>query len=603
MLSKYISNIIKRYSDLFYLFILIIIFKSLKLYYIGELDISLFSFTNLFIYSYLEILPLLILYPFKNKNSLLKIIYILFLISIIIINTISYIYFYQTMESIKPILFTNINIYSFIGTLKSLNIVSIVIFIAIGLSLLRNTLKNKNYIKIKYFYISNTAIILITYSLYFSMIPIYHPSGRNYNEVSKFKQIQKPALNITYINIYSAYKNFLLNKNIQIVDNKFIKYTNNEKQYLNNLGILKYSKKVNKFDILKYNRVIFVTFESLSLDFIHYYNNKIPKIASYYFDNLLNNNLHFNNFYSSNMPTQQGLNAIIRGGINLKIKDNRETMFSYFENNNYSTYMVKGISKYYGKDNKNAKYLFKAKNRINLEEIENRFGDISSNWGVHNDYTYKQALETIEDNKNKKLFMFIKTIDFHQPGMYFGNIPYPKSIINNRAFLSIYWINKQLEIFLTNLEKKNLFDDKTIIFITSDHNPHLGAEYKQYALKNNYGNLSRIPLIVLSKKTKNFNLMFLKEDQYFSQIDIMPSFILNNKIQDKRLISRDIFNNQSNYELGFYQDNFYYKNDNMNIKMNIKSCLNPITLEEKAFCKLLHNTNSIVNYKKRITNE
>ena len=604
MNKNIVSEIFKVVGELyrFYIvFLVIFIFKIIKMYYIAEVNVSLFSLLQGFVYTFLELVPLLILYVFREKQ-IFNLAYKILAIAIFLLNIASLMYFYNTMESIQPIIFTNLNFYSISGTLLSISLINYIIMILFICIFLYNILFfdkvkkiiNKNKI---IFLTFNFVIILFSYSFYKFNIPIYKSSGSNYTDVCKFK-MQVSATKVSYINLYNSYQEFLINQYKQVANNRIIKkYTDKELAYLTNLGLIKQSED-SKFNILKYKKIVFITFESLSIDFIHYYNNKIPAI-SYYFDFLLKNNnfLHFDNFYASNMPTQPGLNAIIRGGVNMKVEDDRETIFSYLEKNGYENYLIKGVSKYYGNDNKNSKYLFKAKNRINKEDLEKEYKNINTKgWGGHNNIVYKKAVSIINNSK-KPTFVFIKTIDFHQPGMYYGNMKYPSVFKNaNRTMRSIFWINKQLELFISKITNKGEIPDDMIIFITADHNPHLGAEYKYYALKDNYDNLAKIPFIVLTSKPI-FNQDRRKKLTKInsSQVDILPTFFIPRSNKDKRYSGRNLFGNDSNYSIGFYQNNFYYRSENNKFILDMAECniKQKRDIRSESICKYLYNTNSI----------
>jgi|SaaInl8_200m_RNA_FD_contig_121_75080_length_9522_multi_5_in_0_out_0_6 hypothetical protein len=87
-------------------------------------------------------------------------------------------------------------------------------------------------------------------------------------------------------------------------------------------------------------------------------------------------------------------------------------------------------------------------------------------------------------------------------------------------------------------------------------------------------------------------------NKYFSQIDMLSSFIINDSNKsnkdNNKYIGRNIFNNENNYVLKFYQNRFYYKSNKINFDFDTKSeCKNPVGTRNQSICKYLHNTNTI----------
>ena len=61
-----------------------------------------------------------------------------------------------------------------------------------------------------------------------------------------------------------------------------------------------------------YDRIVMLVLESVHRDYMHYYNENIPAEATPYLDSLLEKYPHLDHYYSSAVPTTQGLNATFR---------------------------------------------------------------------------------------------------------------------------------------------------------------------------------------------------------------------------------------------------------------------------------------------------
>ena len=87
--------------------------------------------------------------------------------------------------------------------------------------------------------------------------------------------------------------------------------TEQDKEALTALGIVP-DPVYDKPGKASYDRVILIVFESVHRDYINYYNPNIPKEVTPFLNGLLDKYKKLNNYYSSAVPTTQGLNATFR---------------------------------------------------------------------------------------------------------------------------------------------------------------------------------------------------------------------------------------------------------------------------------------------------
>jgi len=582
-------------------FFIVLVIKFMKFYLIN-IDLDLVYFLKIFLSSILEFVPVIPLL-FLLKHNFVKILYKIVLFGILILNISSYFYFYNTSELLNPIIFDNVNPiaikavfdnFSFVDYLSLFVLFVFFIYIyRLRCSVEQNILSAKSTIFI-------LSILVLYNVLFYAQGFVFSKGCFQYGFEKESKNIIVDVANkntlLDLIQSYIAFSN-KQHKATNAVKNSFEDYLEDEKSFLKDLGLLE-SKSSQIIDILGYNKIIFLTFESLSNDFIGYYNQKIPKEATYFIDDLLRKYPHLDNFYSANMPTQEGLNALVRSKLTFNnFYENEKTLYSFFDKNNYYTSYLRGISKYYGEDQENAKRYFRAKNILAREELEAKYGsNIASNWGVHIDTVYKEAIDIIKNHN--KVMLFVKSIDFHHPGVYFGKIDYPKSIThlqNSELFKSLYWLNKNLEDFFEQLNKNNLFDDKTIVFITADHNPHSSFYLQKFMIEKDSKGLKKIPFIVVTKTPlKDLESISSK---YSSQVDILPTFITNSD----DFIGKNLKIEKEDFYITLYDNIFTYngKSKYINFSLDTRKCDkilnvdNNASLRDRAVCKLLHNTNNI----------
>ena len=84
-----------------------------------------------------------------------------------------------------------------------------------------------------------------------------------------------------------------------------------DEQVLQELGIMRKSEEKAE-PKASYDRIVMLVLESVHRDYMHYYNENIPAEATPYLDSLLEKYPHLDHYYSSAVPTTQGLNATFR---------------------------------------------------------------------------------------------------------------------------------------------------------------------------------------------------------------------------------------------------------------------------------------------------
>lgn len=346
--------------------------------------------------------------------------------------------------------------------------------------------------------------------------------------------------------------------------------TDKDKAALQQLGIWP-KKPAVPFQKPAYDRVVMLILESVHRDYLHHYNKNIPEDATPYLDSLLAKYPHLDHYYSSAVPTTQGLNATFRSQL-IYDKDlpgkNQPSLFRVLQNAGYDGYFFSASSRYYNNEYREYPAQFGMHHYFAKEDLGNQGYKGASGWGFHNDVMYDATLKALESHKNEKLLMVCKTLDMHQPYPYYGftYAEMPKDVRDSgvATIYGIYWVDKTIEKFFQEAEKNGLMDDRTLFIITSDHNPHSGGEYKKLVEKNeDKQSVAPIPLIFVSKNVKP--LQHLNLVQYASQEDLAPTLLslLGQQVPEE-FLGRDLFVPAAHpYALGYFGGKaYYYSADN-----------------------------------------
>ncbi|GAB4275438.1 MAG: hypothetical protein Kow0029_16580 [Candidatus Rifleibacteriota bacterium] len=326
-----------------------------------------------------------------------------------------------------------------------------------------------------------------------------------------------------------------------------------------------------------YNRIILIVFESLALEYLHNFNRNVPAAATSFFDKLSANYPMLNNFYTSESPTIKGFNALFLSRIpfnpQLSLASNEKSLVRVFkERFSGKAIFLRGVSKFYGNERLIITDLFGFDQLISYEELAEEYPKPSlKDWGFHDNVVFDKAIKLLRKEVGKPFFLTIKTIDQHQPPHYCGipveKLPDEIAKHENPIIKTLYWANNQLEEFIRKCEDENLFDDKTLVIITSDHYPFAGFGHAELVTEVEYSQLGRIPLIFYTHNTKPF----IKLDSQIKscQLDIAPTLCyLFGVKQPERYLGQNLLANPIPRKIGFFNDELFYEGPNESFRIN-----------------------------------
>ena len=344
----------------------------------------------------------------------------------------------------------------------------------------------------------------------------------------------------------------------------------------------------------QYDRVVLLVLESVHREYIHYYNKKIPGAATPFLDKLLATTPHFSHYYSTGVPTTQGLNAMFRSQViydgDLPGKK-QGSIFRAAQSAGYKGIFLNASSRYYNKEYLEYPQQFGMEEYLARENIEAQGYTGASGWGFHNDVMYKETLRILGENRNNKLFLVTKTLDMHQPYPYYGisyeDMPPEVRDQGTITVCGMYWVDKTLENFFREAKAQGLMDERTLFVITSDHNPHSGGEYKTLVDKEiDKRSVAPIPLIFVTSNRKP--LAPLDTEDYASQEDLAPTLLpLMGAATPQDFMGRDLrLPRALPYALGYFGGKAYYYSAEENIIAELNEA-KPDSKEKDALANYL----------------
>ena len=530
-----------------------------------------------------NILPVLLAAMFYHRNptSGMRRFYLAVYLICAILTVWDAVYFWQTSMHVQSVLFRNFNIYAIEGILTSFSwgfAAGFVEFILVLWILFSVPGKRKHK--------PNFAWSLLCIAAFSMGLNLLYSSGKQVNNIA-FKaiglwneqRIQKSK---------EEYRDLLVTPIIPNMVEKAIfkkdkitrlhvalkekKLTEQDQQILTRLGILR-TEPPKPLASPAYDRIVMLVLESVHRDYIHAYNKEIPPEATPFLDSLLKKYPHIDHYYSSALPTTEGLNSTFRS---LFVFDNdldgrkQPSLFRSLKEAGFDGYFLSASSQYYDNEFHQYPSQFGIHNYVAREQIEEMGFKGASGWGFHNDVMYDVALKYMESLRGKNYLLVTKTLDMHQPYPYYKTEwnDTPLAFRDNQIVTihGMYWVDCTIRDFFAEAEKKGLMDDRTLFIITSDHNPHSGGEYMNLVpKKEDKQSIAPIPIIFVAKNLKP--LHNIRPDMYASQVDIAPTLLcLEGITPPESFFGRNLLQNYAGpeYALGFFGDKAYYYSRDFN---------------------------------------
>lgn len=486
-------------------------------------------------------------------------------------------YFWQTSMHVQSVLFANLNIYAVKGVLASMGAFKLAL-IGAGLVVLvllfrvnKPTKKKPNFVWSLMCVAAFSLILNIGYMVmgHLNAYVMKEYMGMWTEVKSEKTRASYREMLLTPVNV-----NFwgrMLFDTDKIVSRSHIEQRNltvKDEQVLQELGIMRPDEEKPELKA-SYDKIVMLVLESVHRDYMHYYNDNIPAEATPYLDELLANYPHIDHYYSSAVPTTQGLNATFRSHLiyDQDLQGARQpSIFRSVQQAGWRGIFMNASSHYYNNELHEYPMQFGMNEYYAKEYLEDAGYTGASGWGYHNDVLYKEALNILENGKNDKMLLVVKTLDMHQPYPYYGTAyaDMPETVRDNKyvTVRGIYWINYTIKNFFEEAERRGLMDKRTLFVITSDHNPHSGGEYVELVTdERSRRSIAPIPLIFVGKNLAPFAL--LDEEQYASQIDLAPTLLALAGIEaPEDFMGRDFLRTVDlPYALGYFGGKAYYYND------------------------------------------
>lgn len=350
-------------------------------------------------------------------------------------------------------------------------------------------------------------------------------------------------------------------------------------------------------DLKPFTRIIYILAESISLEALPCHNDAIKAdYADKFFCSTDIKERTFSNLYTTGSPTLQGLTVIYSGHPNFTLPESTghpNSLPKILQKNGWKSVFIRSASKYFANEN----MVFKSMGFSEVIGREDFYEDKNLRkyiygWGLEDRKLYEKAIEYIEKNRDRKLFVSIFGTDTHPPHgqEFFKHLKYPArpNLRKNAPKDTYKWLhsidNMDYDIaeFIENLEEKGLLDENTLVIVSADHSCPVNNVSKAIPghPKNNLG---LMPLVFLSGQS----LPQTDYGQLASEIDIAPTIIhLLGLPKVKGWWGDSLFNKNRKFKaVGFDQNFIRFQDADRQLMINVEKPANDL---EKAFIELFN---------------
>lgn len=295
----------------------------------------------------------------------------------------------------------------------------------------------------------------------------------------------------------------------------------------------------------EYERIILLTVEALSAKFINSYNPGVPPEASSAFDALIKENPAAL-VATGALSTLYGLSIIYAGHPNALLSYKNSYPLSLVKmlgRAGYKTAFLRGAAEDYMDEDLHLRAAgFEENYGKKYFSARAAYKDYIGWWGLTDRKLFDYALEYLKEHKGERVFVNILTLDTHVPlgrPDYFDQQypPYPakKAYARRSLAQAFFRLNHDLGLFIDNLKREGLLDEKTLLVVTGDHpfyeNVNIRRLVRPYKAEYDW-----LPVIFAG------NAPEIVPDSRASQADIAPSILYLLGLEKPRaMFGKDLF--------------------------------------------------------------
>ncbi len=282
-----------------------------------------------------------------------------------------------------------------------------------------------------------------------------------------------------------------------------------------------------------FRKVILVTVESLSLDFLAPYNRELPPGLTPFLGG--QEGQMFVNVKTSRVPTRQGLAAHFNSHPNSELIQDGDrpsrslSLLWHLRAAGYRTVHIRGSSRHFAFES----VIYRDwgfSDFLSRETFADNYdGRSIDQWGLLDRLVFEETVSFLKHSASEKDFVHILTVDTHLPhgrddyaGLTYPDRPAVSAPSANVSKLldSVSKFDYDLSFFVRRLQEEGLWTDDLLLIVTADHCCPRSVELAEvpgYPADP----LCRVPVVFLSKR----ELPPAETQRLGSQLDLAPTLL------------------------------------------------------------------------------
>lgn len=314
----------------------------------------------------------------------------------------------------------------------------------------------------------------------------------------------------------------------QVISGESLAYSKEEREALRFMGLDGAAGAPAAGPRLDLRRIVIIASESLARGYLHRWNPRIPAGTTPFLDSLADKYPSLDYYWGGAMPTEEAIYSILLSrplyDVGSVVRSRLSPLFPLLRRAGFRSYILRGTSHFYQDSVSLYPRLYAPDRFIGAEEMAAGRTVPDLEWGYHDKEVLGETLRVLEAERTKPVIALVSLMDMHPPyycGVTEADLPKAVASSGSRLLRSIYSTDKALGWFFTELQKRGLFDDRTLVVVTSDHRPAYG-ETASFMDPADYMNW-RIPLIFALKD--GHSRLRLGRDLAGSHIDLAPTIL------------------------------------------------------------------------------
>lgn len=291
---------------------------------------------------------------------------------------------------------------------------------------------------------------------------------------------------------------------------------------------------VRPLDVKPFRKILAVATESLSLDLLHPYNERLGVELSPFYGSLDVRRSMFTNYRSCAFPTHNGIFVMCNSHPNGEIfarTDHPDSLVRRLRQDGFDTIFICSVSgEFYSENLLHKRLGFDRLIARESFEADPAAGPNINGWGACDRLLMDRAVRVLQESGDRKVFILLLATDTHTPfgrNGHYGNLRYPEAPAALEAaggslelLRSVHFHDFDVSRLVGELKGRNLWTDEFLLILTADHSP----PYSPYVGGiRGYPNerLGRLPLVLLTPQS----LPKVPLNEPASQLDFAPTIL------------------------------------------------------------------------------